>query len=118
MSETLLRLNNITKSFAGVHALNGVSFDLQAGEVHALVGENGAGKSTLIKCITGAYTSDSGTIEFRGQPLHHNDPRLSRSLGIAAIYQQPALFNDLTVTENIAIGLEPPGWWRPVRWRQ
>ena len=112
----LLELTNITKSFAGVPAVKAVSFDLQAGEVHALVGENGAGKSTLIKVITGAHSADEGTIEVQGRPVADLDPVLARDLGIAAIYQQPALFPDLTVAENIAIGLEPAGGWRRVRW--
>jgi rhamnose transport system ATP-binding protein len=113
---TLLRLTDIRKSFAGVQALKGVSFDLNAGEVHALVGENGAGKSTLIKVITGAHRQDEGTFEFDGKLVEDNDPVRARRLGIAAIYQQPALFPDLTVAENIALGDEPPGGWRPVRW--
>ena len=112
----LLELTGITKAFAGVHALKGVSFDLQAGEVHALVGENGAGKSTLIKVITGAHLPDEGRIEVQGRAVAELDPVLARDLGIAAIYQQPALFPDLTVAENIAIGLEPAGGWRRVRW--
>lgn len=114
----LLSLSDIRKSFAGVHALKGVSFDLRPGEVHALVGENGAGKSTLIKVITGAHHPDSGTLEVRGQLITDNDPVRARQLGIAAIYQQPALFPDLTVAENIALGLESAGWWRPVQWRR
>jgi len=114
--ETLLKLSGITKSFAGVHALRGVSFDLRAGEVHALVGENGAGKSTLIKVVTGAHAPDDGTMEVRGQLIETNDPVRSRALGIAAIYQQPALFPDLTVAENVAIGLETGGNWRRIRW--
>jgi rhamnose transport system ATP-binding protein len=85
--------------------------------VHALVGENGAGKSTLIKVITGAHRPDDGTLEVRGTLIEDNDPVRARSLGIAAIYQQPALFPDLTVAENIAIGLEPGGGWRRIRWR-
>jgi len=116
VGETILRLSGITKSFAGVRALKGVDFDLRVGEVHALVGENGAGKSTLIKVITGAHSPDEGTLEIRGRAIEANDPALAKSLGIAAIYQQPALFPDLTVAENIAIGLEPPGAWRRVRW--
>jgi rhamnose transport system ATP-binding protein len=116
--QPLLTLTAIRKSFAGVHALKGVSFDLRPGEVHALVGENGAGKSTLIKVITGGHQPDSGTLEVRGQPITDNDPVRARRLGIAAIYQQPALFPDLTVAENIALGLEPGGWWRPVHWRR
>jgi rhamnose transport system ATP-binding protein len=113
---TLLRLTNISKTFAGVRALKGVSFQLLPGEVHALVGENGAGKSTLIKIVTGAHAADEGTLEINGELIAHNDPVRSRNLGVAAIYQQPALFPDLTVTENLAIGLEPGGAWRRVRW--
>src|SRR3954466_12129330 len=115
MAANLIQLTDIGKSFAGVRALKGVSFDLRAGEVHALVGENGAGKSTLIKVITGAHAPDEGTLEVRGRIIEGNDPVMARSLGIAAIYQQPALFPDLTVAENIALGLEPPGAWRRVR---
>ncbi len=113
----LLRLTGISKAFAGVQALKGVSFDLCAGEVHALVGENGAGKSTLIKVITGAHRQDEGTLEVQGNRIEDNDPVRARELGIAAIYQQPALFPDLTVAENVAIGLEPGGAWRRVRWK-
>ena len=114
--KVLLTITNVSKSFAGVHALKEVSFDLRAGEVHALVGENGAGKSTLIKIITGAHEADAGTLEVNGRLVAQNSPVLSWQLGIAAIYQQPALFPDLTVAENIALGLEPRGAWRPIRW--
>src|SRR5437764_13187790 len=100
---TLLRLTGITKAFAGVQALKGVSFDLQAGEVHALIGENGAGKSTLIKILTGAVQPDAGVILLDGQPVQDNSPHRSRQLGIAAVYQQPAIFPDLTVAENISL---------------
>ncbi|MCA1685444.1 MAG: ATP-binding cassette domain-containing protein, partial [Planctomycetia bacterium] len=117
-SQTLLRLTGVSKSFFGVKALKGVSFDLCAGEVHALVGENGAGKSTLIKVVTGAHRPDEGTLEVRGRVVTDNDPVRARDLGIAAIYQQPALFPDLSVAENIALGLEPGGAWRRVRWRE
>ncbi len=112
----LLKLTDISKSYQGLQALRGVSFDLARGEVHALVGENGAGKSTLIKTITGAVVPDRGTIEVDGVSIELNDPARSRELGIRAIYQQPALFPDLSVTENIALGLEPEGGWRRVRW--
>lgn len=115
---SLLNLTGIRKSFAGVLALEDVSFELRAGEVHALVGENGAGKSTLIKIITGAQQADAGTLEINGQVVTDNDPVVARSLGVAAIYQQPALFPDLSVAENIALGLEPAGGWRRVRWGQ
>ena len=112
----LLRATNVSKAFAGVHALRGVSFELMRGEVHALVGENGAGKSTLTKIMTGAHQPDEGTLEVNGQLVTRNDPVVSRTLGIAAIHQQPALFPDLTVAENIALGLEAAGWWRRIIW--
>jgi rhamnose transport system ATP-binding protein len=113
----LLEARAISKSFAGVRALDGVSFDLRAGEVHALVGENGAGKSTLIKIITGAEQADSGTLTVAGAPVAHIDPHTSRALGIAAIYQQPSLFPHLTVAENLALSLERGGLWRRLRWK-
>ena len=103
---TLLRADNIDKSYAGVHALKRAAFELRSGEVHALIGENGAGKSTLIKIITGAVAADSGNLELEGKTITHNSPRLAKQLGIAAIYQQPALFPELSVAENITIGLE------------
>ena len=114
--ETLLQLTDIRKAFGGVRALKGVSFELRAGEVHALVGENGAGKSTLIKVVTGALSPDEGTLTVRGEEIVRNDPVRARGLGIAAIYQQPALFPDLSVAENIAFGLETGGAWRRIRW--
>ena len=112
----LLSAASITKAFAGVRALKGVSFDLRPGEVHALVGENGAGKSTLIKIITGAETPDRGELVVNGHVVPSMDPGRSRALGIAAIYQQPSLFPDLTVAENIAIALETGGAWRRLDW--
>jgi rhamnose transport system ATP-binding protein len=114
----LLSASRITKSYAGVRALSGVSFDVCEGEVHALVGENGAGKSTLIKVMTGAVAADSGTLSVAGQPVAAMNPATSRALGIAAIYQQPALFPHLTVAENIAFALEPGAAWRRVDWRR
>jgi rhamnose transport system ATP-binding protein len=115
---TLLELSGIEKSFAGVHALRGVSFDLRAGEVHGLVGENGAGKSTLIKVVTGAHRPDAGRIAIAGEALVDLSPGRARALGVAAIYQQPALFPDLSVSENLAMGYEKGGAWRRVRWRE
>ncbi len=112
----LLQLREITKSFQAVRALRGVSFDLHRGEVHALLGENGAGKSTLIKVITGAHQPDSGTIEIEGKPVTRIDPATARAMGIAAIYQQPALFPDLSVAENIALGLETPSAASRIAW--
>jgi rhamnose transport system ATP-binding protein len=117
MNAILLRTTNIEKSYAGVHALRSGSLELRAGEVHALIGENGAGKSTLIKIITGAVAADAGTIELHGQTVTQNSPRLAKQLGIAAIYQQPALFPELSVSENIAIGLERASLLSRVNWR-
>jgi len=112
----LLSASAISKSFEGVSALRGVSFDLNAGEVHALVGENGAGKSTLIKIMTGAEQPDAGTLTVAGRTVPHMTPALARSLGIAAIYQQPSLFPHLTVAENLALTLETGSIWRRVHW--
>ncbi|PAW63208.1 MAG: D-xylose ABC transporter ATP-binding protein, partial [Verrucomicrobiia bacterium Tous-C4TDCM] len=102
----LLQLSDIRKSFGAVRALKGVSFDLQPGEVHALLGENGAGKSTLIKVITGAHSPDDGTLTVAGESLRSLTPSHARELGIACIYQQPALFPDLSVAENIGLRLK------------
>lgn len=116
MEPALLQLRDIRKSFLAVRALKGVSFDLRAGEVHALLGENGAGKSTLIKVITGAHHPDHGTFQVNGEIVAKLSPAAAHRLGIAAIYQQPALFPDLTVAENIALSLEPPKTLRRIRW--
>ena len=118
MSAALLQLTSIAKSFGAVRALKGVSFDLRAGEVHALLGENGAGKSTLIKVITGAHQPDEGTIQIYGERRSHLTPASAHKSGIACIYQQPALFPDLTVAENIALRLEPVSAMRRVHWEE
>jgi rhamnose transport system ATP-binding protein len=118
VSAPLLQLNAITKSFDAVRALKGVSFSLNAGEVHALLGENGAGKSTLIKVITGAHQPNTGTIAINGTTVEKLTPASAHKLGIAAIYQQPALFPDLSAAENIALGLEPPSGFRRINWAQ
>jgi ABC-type Fe3+/spermidine/putrescine transport system ATPase subunit len=105
----LLQLHSVVKSFGAVRALKGVSFDLQAGEVHALLGENGAGKSTLIKIITGAHQPDAGTIEIAAQPIRHLTPASAHKLGIACIYQQPALFPDfISGRDPINPGIDDP----------
>ena len=113
----LLRLDGLVKSYAGVRALKGVSFDLRAGEVHAIVGENGAGKSTLIKVITGAIAPDAGTIEIGGHAVPRMDPHAAHMAGIAAVYQQPALFPHLSVAENIALQQERGRRRRVIDWR-
>jgi rhamnose transport system ATP-binding protein len=117
MSQVVLRATDVTKAYAGVQALKRASLELRAGEVHALVGENGAGKSTLIKILTGAVQPDSGEISLDDKPLTRLTPASAKALGIAAIYQQPALFGELTVAENIALGLERTGRWGRVDWR-
>ena len=114
----LLRAIDIDKSYDGVHALKSATFELRAGEVHALVGENGAGKTTLIKIISGAVVADAGVLELDGSVVADNSPGRAKSLGITAIYQEPALFPELTVAENIALVLEHDGFWRRVDWKK
>jgi len=114
--KTLLKLTEIRKSFGAVRALKGVSFELKAGEVHALLGENGAGKSTLIKVMTGAHRPDGGVIEIGGEEVSGLTPAKAQELGIACIYQQPALFPDLSVSENIGLRLEKVGIFQRVNW--
>src|SRR4030095_2041552 len=114
----LLRLTGLSKSYDAVSALNDASFELRSGEVHALVGENGAGKSTLIRIITGAIEADAGEIELDSKRIADNSPRRAKSLGIAAIYQQPALFPDLSVAENLALGLDRSSLWKRVSWAE
>ena len=113
----LLSLSDIAVAFGGVQAVRGVSFDIRPGEVHALVGENGAGKSTLIRVMTGAVRADTGTVAIGGQPIERPDPTRMRALGVAPIYQQPALLPDLSVAENLAFGLEHGRAFRRIDWR-
>ncbi|NLD52698.1 MAG: sugar ABC transporter ATP-binding protein, partial [Clostridiales bacterium] len=108
MSE-LIRMEHISKEFPGVKALDDVSFSLNAGEVHALVGENGAGKSTLMKVLTGVYSKDAGQVYVRGQEVHIRNVRDSQALGIVMIHQELNLMNHLTVAQNIFIGREQRG---------
>jgi rhamnose transport system ATP-binding protein len=112
----LLELRQLVKNYGGVRALRGVDFDLRAGEVHALLGENGAGKSTLIKVVTGAHAPNGGTLTLAGQTVSGLTPATARALGIACIYQQPALFPDLTVAENLALRLNAPSPAARMRW--
>jgi rhamnose transport system ATP-binding protein len=102
-----LVLSGVRKSFGAVHALVDGRLELRAGEVHALVGENGAGKSTLVKILAGVYPPDGGTLTLDGRPLVLGGPADARAAGIAVIYQEPTLFPDLSVAENIFIGRQP-----------
>lgn len=117
MRTPLLKLNAVAKSFGAVRALREVSFELHAGEVHALLGENGAGKSTLIKVIAGAHPPDAGALEIDGVPHTRLTPAAAHKLGVACVYQQPALFADLTVAENVALRLDQPRVFKTIRWR-
>src|SRR5256712_260939 len=111
MAEPLLQLRGITKQFPGVLALDGVDFALTAGEVHALLGETGAGKSTPLKPLSGAPRPDAGGTASRGAPATFPTPRAAADRGIAVIYQEIALFGDLSVLENLYVG----AYLRPLR---
>ncbi|HBG26839.1 MAG: sugar ABC transporter [Planctomycetes bacterium GWF2_41_51] len=102
-----LRMNNITKAFGPTVALNDVSLKVKPAEVHALVGENGAGKSTLMKILSSVLTPDTGSMELFGNPYSPKNPIAARNLGIAMIYQELSLAPDLTVEENLTLGIEP-----------
>jgi len=105
--ESLVSARGVSKTFPGVTALSHVDFEVAPGEVHALLGENGAGKSTLIKILSGVYAPDSGTITIGGQPMRHFNPQVSRSLGLATVFQELSLVPHLTVEENMYLGREP-----------
>jgi ribose transport system ATP-binding protein len=107
MSEILVSMEGIEKSFPGVHALNQCRFELKAGEVHALIGENGAGKSTMMKVLTGVYQRDEGTIRIKGQEVEIPHTKAAQDMGISIIHQELNLAPDLTIAQNIFIGREP-----------
>ena len=113
----LLVVDHVTKSFGAVQALIDGSIDLYAGEAHALVGENGAGKSTLVKILAGVYKPDSGRVILDGRELSLWAPAAARASGIAVIFQEPTLFPDLSVAENIFIARQPQRSWRRVNWK-
>jgi rhamnose transport system ATP-binding protein len=110
----VLRVRDVSKSFGAVAAVQNVSFDLYGGEAHALVGENGAGKSTLVKMLAGVHRPDSGTLELDGAPIELATPADAKAAGIAVIYQEPTLFPDLSVAENIAMGRQPLGRFKTI----
>ncbi|WP_206272771.1 ATP-binding cassette domain-containing protein, partial [Streptomyces globisporus] len=103
----LLTMSGITKLFPGVRALDGVDLEVQAGEVHCLLGQNGAGKSTLIKVLAGAHQPGDGEITWRGEKVQLKSPIAAMRLGIATIYQELDLVEDLSVAENVFLGHEP-----------
>ena len=107
MSDYILEMRNISKSFAGVHALKDVSIRCKPGQVYALVGENGAGKSTLMKILAGAYKADSGEIIYKGQLREQASAGEIIDSGISIIYQELALVQQMSVAENIFLGREP-----------
>ncbi len=110
-------VDHLSKAFGGVQALREVQLEIYPGEVHALLGENGAGKSTLIKTMTGVHQPDSGTLTLDGTPIRFADTRDAQKRGIAAIYQEPSLFPDLDIAENIFVGRQPTRF-GAVDWRQ
>ena len=102
-----LSIRQISKSYAGIHALRGIEFDIAPGEIHALVGENGAGKSTLVKIITGIQSADSGQMLLDGTECRFHGPMDARAHGVVAVHQDPKLFPNLDVAENIFMGIHP-----------
>ena len=108
MSSILLRLEGLTKAYPGVVANSDVSFDIEAGEVHALLGENGAGKSTLVKIIYGLVKPDRGQMKLNERNFMPSEPQIARAAGIGMVFQHFSLFDALTVAENIALGMEKP----------
>jgi rhamnose transport system ATP-binding protein len=107
MSELALEVRSAVKYFGGAVALNGAGLRLRAGEIHGLLGENGAGKSTLLKALAGVHRLDEGEIELGGKRFHQGSPRGAREQGVAVIYQEPSLFPDLTLAENVFVGRQP-----------
>jgi D-xylose transport system ATP-binding protein len=106
MTEPILILRSINKSFGPVRVLQGVDFSARVGEVTALVGDNGAGKSTLVKCIGGSYTIDSGEYSFEGRDVAVHSPREASELGIEIVYQDLALCDNLDIVQNMFLGRE------------
>ncbi|MEO8118124.1 MAG: sugar ABC transporter ATP-binding protein [Rhodoferax sp.] len=105
----IVAIKNLSKSFPGVRALHQVQFELNAGEVHALMGENGAGKSTLMKILAGVYSKDSGEVLLDGQPVTLESPAHAQALAIGIVHQELHLMNHLTAAQNIFLGREPRG---------
>src|SRR5258706_2227317 len=105
-TEVVLRLTDVVKTFQGVRALDGVQLEVRAGEVHCLLGQNGAGKSTLIKVLSGVHRPDEGRVEWLGEPGSFGDPQAAMRAGIATIYQELDLVDELNLAEDSYLGHE------------
>lgn len=117
-NDYLLEMNNISKEFPGVRALDNVSLKLRKGEVFALVGENGAGKSTIIKILSGFYSNDAGEIRLNGEKVNIRNPKNAIDLGINTIYQETSLVSEITVAENIFLGKQPVSKLGKINWKK
>src|SRR5687768_16232251 len=117
MTDVVLKMDGITKRFAGVTALDGVGVELRRGEVHPLVGENGAGKSTLVKIMTGAYLRGGGGMWLEGRPVAFDTPSDAQAAGVIAVHQEIHLLPHRAVAENVFLGREPRRWGL-VDWRR
>ncbi|MCX6383717.1 MAG: sugar ABC transporter ATP-binding protein [Actinobacteria bacterium] len=117
-NDYLLEMNNISKEFPGVRALDNVSLKLRKGEVFALVGENGAGKSTIIKILSGFYSNDAGEIRLNGEKVNIRNPKNAIDLGINTIYQETSLVPEITVAENIFLGKQPVSKLGKINWKK
>ena len=106
MTDPILELKGLNKSFGPVHVLHDIDFAVYPGEVTALVGDNGAGKSTIVKCVAGIYSIDSGQIFWEGEPVTIHDPRAASAIGIEVVYQDLALADNLDITQNMFLGRE------------
>jgi D-xylose transport system ATP-binding protein len=106
----ILSLRGVSKAFGAVNALTGIDLDVEAGEVVAIVGDNGAGKSTLVKVLAGVHQADTGSISFNGKEVQINDPSAAIHLGIATVFQDLALCENLNVVENLFLGREMGPW--------
>src|SRR5680860_1139778 len=109
LQPALIALDGASKSYGAVHALRHASIALRAGEVRGLVGENGAGKSTLVRILAGVQPPDTGRVLLDGEPVELSSPLDARDAGVAVIYQEPTLFPDLSVEENVVMGRHPIG---------
>lgn len=114
----VLEATGVVKEFLGVQALKGVDFRLHPGEVHALMGENGAGKSTLIKCLTGVYEAEAGTIRVKGAEVSFTGPLQAQGSGVATVYQEINLCPSLSVAENVLLGREPRRFGGMIHWKE